>query len=104
CWSSSGGKHALSRLAGSVAVRLAPQASKMRGIQRLTAAGGALENYRLDLEPSDGILVFKAPEAQRQQQQHEPLRLQEAVARARRVQDVQSANPVFIEPQTGLAR
>ncbi len=94
------GPRKLHRLAGKVAVKLAPGADKAQGLGPLTAAGGPLAGYTVDLDLGNGLLMLKAPAEERGRQLANPGALQQAINRARGA--VKSANPVFVDPPSGL--
>ncbi len=94
------GARILHRLAGEIAVKLTPGADKAQALGPLTAAGGPLAGYTVDQDLGNGLLMLKAPAEERGRQLANPGALQQAINRARGA--VKSANPVFVDPPSGL--
>src|SRR5207247_9875368 len=65
-------KHSLFRLPGSVAIRLKPTTRTEQIVRALTAPGGALEHYQLDLTLRKDLLVLTSSPSERRLQQCEP--------------------------------
>ncbi len=102
-YSAIGGKKRLFRLAGSIVIRLRPQARDSGLIERLTAENGVLPGYHQEVELAPNVFLLRASALESQQQRLEPERLQQVLEKARRANGIQSADPVFVEPETGLA-
>ncbi|MFM1770161.1 MAG: Calcium-dependent protease precursor [Verrucomicrobiota bacterium] len=98
------GPRPLRRLAGSVAVRFKPEIPRRKGLQELAGTNGPLHRYRASSDSLGGLTLLQAPSGITAAQKGDPRQFSQALAKARRNPAVQSANPVFIEPDTGLAR
>lgn len=98
------GPRPLLRLAGSVAVRFKPQVSRREGLQQLAGTNGPLHRYVPGADSGPGITVLQAPSAITASQRRDPRQFSQALGKVRSNLAVQSANPVFIEPGSGLAR
>lgn len=96
------GERRLHRLAGAVAVRMADQPRKQAAVQELTVLGGPLAGYATDVERASGLLVFKAPDAERERHLRDASVLQQTLVSVRAAASIKAANPVFIDPQSGL--
>lgn len=98
------GPRPLHRLAGSVAVRFKPQVSRREGLQKLSGTNGPLQRYRPSLESVKGVTILQAPRGVTSREQGDPRLFSESLGKVRSLTQVHSANPVFVEPGTGLAR
>jgi subtilisin family serine protease len=96
------GRRALRRLAGAVAVELPEPAQRPAVLSRLAAADGPLPGYTVDAEPREGLAIFRAARSERQRQIKDPARLRQQMASARQAPGVRAANPVFLDPTSGL--
>jgi subtilisin family serine protease len=95
------GWRALHRWDGAVALRLQAGTGAEAALPGLTGAGGALSGFALDLQTPQGWLVLKRARAPGKQA-WSPVGLAQSLAAARQAPGVRLANPVFIDPPTGL--
>lgn len=96
------GTRALYRLAGAVAVKLEDDVDNATVFSELMASTGPLSGYSLDAERGSGIFVLKAPADERVRQLSNHAGLRQAITSVRQVPAVRWANPVFVEPDSGL--
>lgn len=89
-----GGRKNLLRLPGKVAVRTTQLAA-------LTNAGGSLAGYTLEAELLDGVALLKAPEDAGAALPKTAADHNARLKALRALPDVRTANPVFVDPDTG---
>jgi subtilisin family serine protease len=96
------GERKLLRLAGSIAVQFTDPKDKEKIASDLIAPGGALSGYEASAESGEGVIVFKAPPAEREQHLRNPKTIADTVTAARKAAGVRTGMPVFIDPKQGL--
>ena len=96
------GVRGLLRLAGAIAVRVEDVADKAALLNEIIGPGGPLAGYTVGAEYNSVITVLKASPTERQHQKASPAALQQAINAVRGVPGVRFANPVFVDPQSGL--
>ena len=103
-YTTSAGPRHLLRLDGSMVVRLQTSGGHSASLARLIAADGPLAGYALDRTLDGGLTLLRATTSERRRQQIDSALLLEAFHKARRSPDVLSVAPVFLDPESGLAR
>ncbi|MCI0745891.1 MAG: S8 family serine peptidase, partial [Verrucomicrobia subdivision 3 bacterium] len=98
---SSTGPRALKRLAGLISVTLSSAGPTGSAIQELTGLGGPFEGYAVESRVRHGRVILSGSAAQRRAQVDNPQLRSAALATARKIRGVVSANPVFMDPKTG---
>jgi len=101
-FSSPGGRRSLRRLPGAVAVQVAAGAGGRAALESLMATGGALEGHERAAVGKGGFVWLKGGAAERELQSKDRTALAAKIRRLRQTAGVLTANPVFIEPASGL--
>jgi len=96
------GVRRLLRLAGAKAIRFANESQKADVLDRLVAPGQPLDGCSVEIELAMGVTILKSTPPTRELELLQPAALEQALASARNVPGVRMANPVFIDPDTGL--
>jgi len=96
------GRRKLLRLPGAVALRVATDAQGRATLDGLTVKGGALDGYKRSAAAKSGFVWLKGGETERELQTKDRTALPAMIASLRRAAGVRTANPVFIEPGSGL--
>jgi uncharacterized repeat protein (TIGR01451 family) len=93
------GPRKLRRLVGAMAVKLskADQAA-----ERLVAPGQSLAHYTSAARTVGGFTLFQASADEKRRQLEQPDRHRQVLKQARSTAGTRTANPMFVEPQTGL--
>jgi len=103
-YSTPAGKRRLLRLAGSVAIQVKPGTQARGSLNELSSVNGPLKSYTGRAEPASGLTLLQAPRDERERQARDPRALRDTLSKVRRSSAIATANPVFIDPDTGLAR
>ena len=98
------GKKRLLRLAGTVALQARPGAQTRASLNELSSERGPLKHYTAHATSSKGLTLLHSPRSESERQQRDPRLHKDTLTKVRRAAGVQTANPVFIDPETGLAR
>ncbi len=98
------GKKRLLRLAGTVALQAQPEAQTRASLNELSGERGPLKHYTAHATSSKGLTLLHSPRSEGERQLRDPRLHQDTLAKVRRAAGVRTANPVFIDPETGLAR
>ena len=93
------GPRSLHRLAGAVAVRSVEGNNAKASLDELTKAGGALEGYARHLETKRGFSFLKASSLDAKSKGNAA---QQKIEALRKAPGVAVANPVLVDPDTGL--
>jgi subtilisin family serine protease len=101
------GRRNLRRLTGALAIHLptgtpVDSAQGLSALARLTSPTGTLSGWSKERIARKDLAVVTAPTLERERLRREPSRLQERLSAARRAAGVRTANPVFIDPDSGL--
>jgi subtilisin family serine protease len=96
------GRRALRRLPGSVVVRFDSGVNQAETLRALVAANGPLADYRLEFESAKGFSILAASRARREIEALRPAAHRQAIAAARGARGIRSANPLFVDPESGL--
>jgi uncharacterized repeat protein (TIGR01451 family) len=95
----SGGPRSLRRLPGAMAIKF----SKVNGAaEKLVAPGQALANYTVAARAVGGFTLFEGSGDEKRRQLRQPDQYRQALKQARSIGTTRIANPIFVDPQTGL--
>lgn len=103
-YQSPSGRKRLLRLAGTVALQAKAGAEARASLDKLSTGGGPLKGYAVQPAAAGRFTLLQSARAEGERQRRDPRVFAETLAKTRRAAGVRSANPVFIEPETGLAR
>ncbi|MEI6970209.1 MAG: S8 family serine peptidase [bacterium] len=95
------GRRPLHRLAGAMVVRLKDGSGKP-AMAAMTGLRGQLDGYLVEYEPGPGMMVLRGAEPEVARQRQDKGAIAELLAGVRSNADVAQADPVFIDPATGL--
>ena len=96
------GPRKLYRLAGALSVKAEDDTTPEVFETKLRNAGGILANYTAGRDLGGGFQFLEANDAERNRQIADPNRINMAVEAARNAEWLDSANPVFVEPESDL--
>ena len=96
------GERTLRRLAGAVAVRYQPGAQPGRLATNLTVAGGVLEGYEAGAVHGRRLALFFSRSRARQESEAGARNLEARRNALKAVAGVAAADPVFVDPETGM--
>jgi len=96
------GRRSLHRLAGAVAVWVEENTNAMKTIHSLTNAGGALAGYEHVVRSKVGFGWLRAGPGERQLHLKNHVANNATIAAAKAAPGVRVANPVFVDPVSGL--
>ncbi len=96
------GSRPFRRIAGRFALQLQRDADTDAVLGRLTALGGPLAQYQIHRATSDDLILLQGPAAEVNRHLLARAAHEQTLRALRNYQGVRSANPVLIEPDTGL--
>jgi hypothetical protein len=98
------GKKRLLRLAGTLVVQAKAGTLARDRLNELSGERGPLKNYTAHATSSKGLTLLQGPRSDSERQSRDQRLHKDTLTKIRRATGVRTANPVFIDPESGLAR